>query len=316
MAEALDGHELLDVDRAVGADPPEVVATEVDEHHVLGALLRVLGELAREPLVLGVGAPARPRPGDRAHRGDAVAEADERLGRGAEHGAAVEAHEVEVRARVEDAQRAVDGERRRRRGAVEPLGEDDLEHVARDDVLLARPRPRRGSPPRCGSGSSRRRQRGARRAARRARATGAAARAADELVEPRAGRVVACRELGVVEPATGDVHEHGEPLAPVVEREELADQVERGVGVAEVVDGWGVEPLDLADDVVGEHADEAGVQRREARERGVSVRGEHALEVARARPRRLAARAAPCGRGGAAGACAGTSRGRWRPTKL
>ena len=43
----LDGHERLDLDRAVLAHPAEVVAAEVDEHDVLGALLLVLEQLAR-----------------------------------------------------------------------------------------------------------------------------------------------------------------------------------------------------------------------------------------------------------------------------
>ena len=61
----LDRHERLDLDAAGLADAPEVVAAEVDEHHVLGALLRVLEQLARDALVLrGVGA-ARARAGDR-----------------------------------------------------------------------------------------------------------------------------------------------------------------------------------------------------------------------------------------------------------
>ena len=37
----LDGHERLDLDGAVLAHAAEVVAAEVDEHHVLGALLLV-----------------------------------------------------------------------------------------------------------------------------------------------------------------------------------------------------------------------------------------------------------------------------------
>ena len=38
---ALDGHQLVDLDAAVLAHAPEVVAAEVDQHHVLGALLLV-----------------------------------------------------------------------------------------------------------------------------------------------------------------------------------------------------------------------------------------------------------------------------------
>ena len=47
-------------------DAPDVVAGEVDEHHVLGALLRVLGELGGQAPVVGFGAAAAPGAGDRA----------------------------------------------------------------------------------------------------------------------------------------------------------------------------------------------------------------------------------------------------------
>ena len=55
-------------DRPVLAHAAEVVAPEVDEHHVLGALLLV-GEqvLGDHGVLLGVGA-ARARPGDRPRR--------------------------------------------------------------------------------------------------------------------------------------------------------------------------------------------------------------------------------------------------------
>ena len=41
----LDPHQLLDLDAAVLADAAEVVAAEVHQHHVLGALLLVLEQL-------------------------------------------------------------------------------------------------------------------------------------------------------------------------------------------------------------------------------------------------------------------------------
>ena len=46
VAVGLDLHQLVDVHAAVLAHAPEVVAPEVDEHHVLGALLLV-GEQLR-----------------------------------------------------------------------------------------------------------------------------------------------------------------------------------------------------------------------------------------------------------------------------
>ena len=60
-------------------DPAEVVAAEVDEHHVLGALLRVALELLGEQRVLaGVGA-ARPRAGDRVGRQLVALDLEEQL---------------------------------------------------------------------------------------------------------------------------------------------------------------------------------------------------------------------------------------------
>ena len=52
VAVVLDDHELVDLDGAVLADPAEVVAAEVDEHHVLGALLLVGEQLVGHPAVL------------------------------------------------------------------------------------------------------------------------------------------------------------------------------------------------------------------------------------------------------------------------
>ena len=52
MRVALERHQLLDLLGAELHDAADVVAREVDEHHVLGALLRVLDELGRQPLVV------------------------------------------------------------------------------------------------------------------------------------------------------------------------------------------------------------------------------------------------------------------------
>ena len=58
------------------------------------------------------------------------------------------------------------------------------------------------------------------------------------------------------------VDEH-HPLAPVVEGGELSDDRQQRVGMAEVVAGRVRQVLDLADHVVAEVADEAGVERRQ-----------------------------------------------------
>ena len=65
VAVGLDLHQLVDDHAAVLAHAPEVVATEVDEHHVLGALLLVGEQLQRDPPVLLGARPARTGARDR-----------------------------------------------------------------------------------------------------------------------------------------------------------------------------------------------------------------------------------------------------------
>jgi hypothetical protein len=89
VREALDGEEVAHLHRPGRGDAAEVVPSEVDEHHVLGPLLLVGEELAREGEVLFRRRPAA-RPGER-DRLDVVApRADEPLRGGAEdHGVGV-----------------------------------------------------------------------------------------------------------------------------------------------------------------------------------------------------------------------------------
>ena len=68
VAVPLDAHEVDDLDGARHADPAEVVAGQVDEHHVLGALLRVGEQLLGERGVLLRRGAARPGAGDRVQR--------------------------------------------------------------------------------------------------------------------------------------------------------------------------------------------------------------------------------------------------------
>src|SRR5690606_6555122 len=60
----LHHHQLVDLDAAGAADAAEVVALEVDQHHVLGALLGMADHLA-DALDLVVTRKPRPGAGDR-----------------------------------------------------------------------------------------------------------------------------------------------------------------------------------------------------------------------------------------------------------
>ena len=62
---ALERHVLRHAHRAVFADAPEVVASEIDEHDVLGAFLLVALQLFGQPQILFVVRAARPRAGNR-----------------------------------------------------------------------------------------------------------------------------------------------------------------------------------------------------------------------------------------------------------
>ena len=86
VAVALDLHVLGHGHGSGSGDAAQIVAAQVDEHHVLGALLgialRAVGELG----VLGRGGAARPGPGDRVSRHAVALDANEQLGAGADDG--------------------------------------------------------------------------------------------------------------------------------------------------------------------------------------------------------------------------------------
>ena len=135
---------LLTVTVPGAAHPAEVVAAEIDEHHVLGALLRVLLELLGQDLVLaGVGA-ARPRAGDRVGGQLVALGLEQQLRRGADDLELRRPDEEQVRARVDAPERAVQADAVERRAGrrvgrqVERLAarEHDLDRLAGRDRVL------------------------------------------------------------------------------------------------------------------------------------------------------------------------------------
>ncbi len=77
---ALERHELRHAHAAVGTDAPEVVASEVDEHHMFGPLLLVALELLAEPQVFLVRPTAPAGPGDWMGLGMTPLDAHQHLG--------------------------------------------------------------------------------------------------------------------------------------------------------------------------------------------------------------------------------------------
>ena len=148
VREPLHLHVARHVHGARLADAREVVAAEVDEHHVLGSVLL----RGKQPLDVALGRLGRA--GDRAVADTAVLAGDEPLGRGADERDPVELEQEEVGRGVHAPQGAVDVERR---GGGRPLGalrRDALEDVAGHDVLLHVLAPSRCSAPGRASGGS------------------------------------------------------------------------------------------------------------------------------------------------------------------
>ncbi len=143
VAVALHLHVLGDPHRARPGDTPEVVAPKVDEHHVLGALLRIGLELLGEELVFPCVGAARAGSGDRVRRHPLALDLQEQLGAGADDLERRRPDEEEVRAGVDLPQRAVEADAverapvgaRRERQRLAP-GQDDLDRLPRRDRVL------------------------------------------------------------------------------------------------------------------------------------------------------------------------------------
>ena len=110
VAVALDEEARGHVDGADLGDAADVVAAEVEQHQVLGALLGVLQQRLRQRLVLGVGGAARRRAGDGADGHLAFAHAHQDLRARADEGEAAEVEMEEERRGVGAAQGAVERE--------------------------------------------------------------------------------------------------------------------------------------------------------------------------------------------------------------
>ena len=138
VAVAADLHELHHLDRARPADPAQVVAAEVDQHHVLGPLLGIGQQLGLQGGVLGRCRPAGLGSGDRVGDRDVALDRDQRLRAGADDVEAVQPEQVHVGARVDQPQHPVDVQRVGGGVHLEPLADHDLERLAGLDLLHRR----------------------------------------------------------------------------------------------------------------------------------------------------------------------------------
>ena len=141
VAVALDGKGFGHLHRAGLGDAPDVVARQVDQHDVLGALLRVVDEFQFGGLVEFRRGAARPRTGQRAD-GDllfAVAHAflpHQDFRRGRDHVEITEVVIEHVGRRVQRTQRAVQRQRRFGVALADALADLHLHEVAACNQLL------------------------------------------------------------------------------------------------------------------------------------------------------------------------------------
>ena len=189
----LEHHQLFDLLGAELHHPAHVVAGEVDEHDVLGALLRVLGQLGGHAPVVALGAAPAAGPGDGTADDPAVEQLHHRLGRRADQRRLGVAHEVHVRRRVDLAQHPVHVERvgsgrRGRSAGPAPPG-----RCRRRGCAPGPPRPPRGTRRRAWSTCTSAARRGRSPAVATARTASGPRRLVDQRVEPRARGVVARR---------------------------------------------------------------------------------------------------------------------------
>ena len=141
VAVAGDLHELSDVHSARLAHFRQVVARQVNQHDVLGALFRIADEFFRKPAVFNLSIAAWPRTGNRVSEDLAVFHRHECFRRGADYAEGLafgvfHLEQVHVRARVRAPQDTVDVESRSRGVAFEPLSRNHLKHVTAANVLF------------------------------------------------------------------------------------------------------------------------------------------------------------------------------------
>ncbi len=136
MAIAFDHELLADLDRARFGHAADIVATQIDQHHVLGAFLRVGQQFGFQCLVqFGRGA-ARAGAGDRAHSDHAIAQARQNFWRRTNHLGTADIEKIHVRRRIQCTQRAIHIHRARAERHAQALRWHYLEDIAGTHVFL------------------------------------------------------------------------------------------------------------------------------------------------------------------------------------
>jgi len=252
---ALDHHVFGEFYAADFRDPPGVVAAEVEQLDVFGALLLVGQQFGRQRLVFLEGRAAFARPGDRAH-GDGVAfEAHENLRRGADDVEVLEVEIEHVGRGVDRAQGAVERQGTGLKGLAHALRKDDLHDVAFGDVVLGL---EHGL---LEMRFAKQRNCGLRRPWRFDRDTRRLAQPGQQFLQPRLRLLVGAGNAGL------GVDDQRELAGEVIDDGDFFGKQENDVGRAEFVGLGRTRQLgfDVAHGVVAETADQAATEARQAR---------------------------------------------------
>ena len=137
VGKALDFQHPGDLDGAGVADAADVVASEVQEHYVFGALLFAVFEFLLVGGILARGGAAGAGAGDGVGGGDAVLDFDHGFDGGADDLESVQVEVVHIGRRVDAAEGAVDLEGMGGGAAGKALGVYHLDDVAGVDVFNA-----------------------------------------------------------------------------------------------------------------------------------------------------------------------------------
>src|SRR6516165_9994635 len=132
LNEELVGH----FDGAYLGNPADVVAAEIEQHEVLGALLGIGEEFGFKRQIFARRSAAWPRAGDRANSDDPAGGLDHDFRAGSRYGKVAEIKKIKIRRRINAAQCAVERKWRQRERQFEALREHDLKNVAGGYVVL------------------------------------------------------------------------------------------------------------------------------------------------------------------------------------
>ena len=273
----LDLHHVRELDRAVIGDPADIVASQVHQHDVLGPLLGIGEQLVGQLAILGLGASPPTGPRQRTDRHEPLLDPHQDLGRTADQREIAEREIEQERTGIDDPEDAVDVEWPGAGLHFESLARDDLEDVARLDVLLAMPDD--GLVLAAGEiGSDFQRHRGVRGDVAHAQVGTAAGEAGDQLVDAIASRLVG--RLWVRRRTDVGLRNDQDRLADVVEQDHAIVEGEREIGQSAIVVGDIGQVLGVAHRIVRRIADSPAGESREPRQGEGPVFFDELLEIA------------------------------------